>query len=342
MLVPAPVADFPPDYDPSAAPPGDAGIFGSPLSPEAAGLVIVPVPWDATTSFGGGTADAPAALVGESHQLDLFDIETGEPWRIGIAMEPVSSEWLAANEVARALALEIRAGASDNRSGVDAASEAINAFVRGRVEHWLAAGKYVGVFGGDHSVAYGSLQAHAGRSEFGILQIDAHADLRVSYEGFAHSHASIMHNVLADIPQVTRLVQVGVRDLAREEHAAIDASSRIETYFGPKLDAELHRGRAWTELCQEMVEHLPQEVYVSFDIDGLQPSLCPNTGTPVPGGLDLAQAFTLLRVLTESGRRIIGFDLVEVGPKAWDLNVAARVLYKLCGWMTGQGPPQTR
>ena len=195
----------------------------------------------------------------------------------------------------------------------------------------------MGVIGGDHSVPFGAIRAHAERGELGILHIDAHADLRDAYEGFACSHASIMRNVMTRVPGVLRLVQVGIRDVAKSEIDFIAASNgRIVTHFDERLAEQKLEGASWRVLCDAIVADLPPRVYVSFDIDGLDPQLCPHTGTPVPGGLSFQEACLLLKRVVETGHRIIGFDLNEVAPgpegDEWDANVAARLLYKLCGW----------
>jgi agmatinase len=190
---------------------------------------------------------------------------------------------------------------------------------------------------GDHAVPFGAIAAHAARHPaMGILHVDAHADLRHAYGGFTWSHASIMDNVVRRIPEVP-LVQVGVRDFCEEELDAIRAAGpRIRTFFDRELRTERLRGTSFATQVDRIVACLPEEVYVSFDIDGLDPKLCPHTGTPVPGGLDFAQACYLLAAVVASARRIVGFDLVEVAPgpdgDEWDGNVGARLLYKLIGW----------
>src|SRR6185436_17954568 len=172
----------------------------------------------------------------------------------------------------------------------------------------------------------------------GILHIDAHADMRAAYEGFRWSHASIMYNVLREIPAVARIVQVGVRDYCDEEDLLIRTEAeRVRTYFDPDLCHELLDGETWRRLVGRIVADLPQDVYVSFDIDGLDPALCPHTGTPVLGGLSFPEVCVLLGTLVASGRRVVGFDLCEVAPdpdgrSEWDANVAAKVLYKLSGF----------
>ncbi|MBA4077191.1 MAG: agmatinase, partial [Cyanobacteria bacterium PR.023] len=167
---------------------------------------------------------------------------------------------------------------------------------------------------------------------FGILHIDAHADLRDAYEGFTYSHASIMFNAIKE-PTLTKLVQVGIRDYCEMESDLVASSDgRIVSFYDRDIKTKMFEGMSWMHICQEIVSQLPDEVYVSFDIDGLDPKLCPNTGTPVPGGLEYEQALYLVRMVAESGRVIIGFDVNEVAPgdeDEWDANVGARLLYRL-------------
>jgi len=167
-------------------------------------------------------------------------------------------------------------------------------------------------------------------TSFGILHIDAHADLREAYEGFEFSHASIMFNALK-IPQIKQLVQVGIRDYCEAELQLIQSDQRITTYFDRDLKYQQFEGKAWSVICNQIINKLPEKVYLSFDIDGLDPKLCPHTGTPVPGGLEFEQALYLVEKLVNSDRKIIGFDLNEVAPgnDEWDANVGARLLYRL-------------
>jgi agmatinase len=332
--------------DPSAAA-VEAGIFGLPHSPEAARVVLIPVPWEATVSYGKGTADGPAAILRASRQVDLLDRETGRPYQAGIAMLPLASEVRSWSNLARRKAeFILAAGGTGTDPGlvqaarnVDALGEKLNQWVRAGVCRWLDAGKLVGIVGGEHSVPFGAMAELASRHPgMGILHVDAHADLRAAYEGFHWSHASIMHNVLREIPGVARIVQVGIRDYSDEEDALIRAEpERIRTHFDPDLRRQILDGEPWNRLAARMVAELPREVYVSFDIDGLDAALCPHTGTPVPGGLSFPEACALLRLVVESGRRIVGFDLCEVAPDPtgrldWDGNMGARMLYKLIGF----------
>lgn len=333
------------DHDPDAAPNADAGLFGLPTTPDDARLVIVPVPWDATTSYRPGTSRAPAALRTASHQLDLYDVDLGEPWRAGIAMLEVPAEVMKWNANARADAeriIEVGGRIGDDPAltqalqRVNDASAKLNRHVYEQVDRQLRAGKLVGVLGGDHSVPFGAIARIAeSYDEFGILHIDAHADLRDAYEGFEWSHASIMYNVISKIPQVKKLVQVGIRDFAKAEANVIASSKgRIITHHDSTLVERQFAGETWKVICDAIVSELPQRVYLSFDIDGLDPKLCPSTGTPVPGGLSFQQAAYLIKRVVQLGKTIIAFDLNEVVPgnDEWDCNVGARILYKLCGW----------
>ncbi len=326
-------------------------LFGLPYSIEQASTVLIPVPWEVTVSYQAGCAAGIQALVDASPQLDLLDADLPEAWNYGIALDAPKPQIEALNEQLRPIAaLYIQWEESGNApdksilhynnsevkakevpSMVNQASKQVNMLVRERAAQLLAQGKLVGVLGGDHSTPLGLMQALAEKyADFGILQIDAHADLRVAYEKFEFSHASIMYNALR-ISEISKLVQVGIRDYCEDEfHLIQNAQNRIVTFFDRDLKYEQYSGTTWHNQCLKIIHTLPQNVYVSFDIDGLDPKLCPNTGTPVAGGFEFAQTNYLLKLLVESGRKIIGFDLCEVGNNEWDGNVGARVLYKLC------------
>lgn len=313
-------------FDADGAGDPQGSVFGLPYGEAESSVVMLAVPWEPTTSYGAGAAKGPEAIREASRQLDLYDVELHElglarPWVYGLHMTGSDPEIEAWNREACEAARRER----PDLAKVDALSWALVERVESRVGALLDAGKIAGVVGGDHSVAYGSIAAASKRGSIGVLHVDAHADLRVGYEGYAHSHASVMHNVLRDCAGVDKLVQVGIRDLSAAEAKVIREDPRVHTVF----DHELRDGRPWP------IDALPQRVWISFDIDGLDPALCPGTGTPVPGGLSFRQAMSLLRALAESGREIVGFDLVEVAPAPgggqWDGNVGARILYRLCG-----------
>ena len=339
------------DFDPNAAPGPDAGIFGLPYARERCRLVLVPVPWDLTTSYRAGTAHGPGLVLQASSQLDLFDLELGKAYAQGYFLDPIPAELLARNEALRPAADRLRAldhgdsAAAEILAEINAACEQMNAWVYAQAQAVLAEGKLLGLLGGDHSVPYSAIRAVSERhgGDFGVLHVDAHADLRVAYEGFVHSHASIMHNVMSAPWRPRRLVQVGIRDFCEQEYELIrDRPGEITTFFDRPLKSRMLRGEAFAAIADEIVAALPTKVYVSFDIDGLDPTLCPSTGTPVPGGLSFQQAAYLIKRVAQAGVTIIGFDLNEVAPgpdgDEWDANVAARVLYKLIGFALSARP----
>jgi agmatinase len=148
-----------------------------------------------------------------------------------------------------------------------------------------------------------------------------------------------MYNVLNEVPQVKKLVQVGIRDYCDEELMMVRQNpDRIATFFDKDIKEQQFEGATWKTICEQIVDQLPQKVYISFDIDGLDPKLCPNTGTPVPGGFELEQVFYLFKKVKESGKQIVGFDLNEVSCGEHNVDciddiVGARVLYKLCNFL---------
>ena len=212
----------------------------------------------------------------------------------------------------------------------------LNSKTKDKCDELINAGKIVGIVGGDHGTPLGLVQSLTSKYEsIGILQIDAHMDLRNAYEGFEFSHASIMRNCMKS-NVITSLVQVGIRDYCQEELSFCKHDHRISVYFDQKIKEALDRGASWSEQCDRIIDQLPEHVYVSFDIDGLDPKLCPGTGTPVPGGPEFWQVVLLLQRLATNGKHIIGFDLCEVAPvqndREWNANVGARILYQLTTW----------
>jgi len=333
-------------FDPSGPAVSD-GIYGLPHTAEQARVVLIPVPWEPTTSYGRGAARGPGAMFRASRQVDLFDFQTGRPYEAGIAMLPMDPDIVRWNAEACAAAETVIAVGGDigddpellERLGrVNDLSERLNARVSTIASVWMERGKIVGTLGGDHSAPFGAIAAHAERYPgLGILHLDAHADLRPDYEGFSDSHASIMYNVARRLPGVSRIVQIALRDLSEEEYTLIQSSGgRISALLDAEIAHRLFEGETFAQIVRAAIERLPEDVYLSFDIDGLDPSLCPHTGTPVPGGLSFQQAVALLGYVEESGRRIVGFDLNEVAPgpdgDEWHGNVGARLLYKMIGF----------
>ncbi|HIG11772.1 MAG TPA: agmatinase family protein [Planctomycetes bacterium] len=343
-------------FDPDDAATPESGVFGLNDSSSEAGVRLLGAPFDATTSYRQGAARAPQAILKASHQVDLFDAlmaswpgSEGRPWQAGIALEIdayIANLNAEAAPLARSLmASDQQADSPQKRAGLLARVNEIGGEVNGRVRCWtaeaLVKGAVVGIVGGDHSVPFGAFEAaSAHHGAIGILHFDAHADLRPAYGGLRWSHASIFANVRERLPQVEAVLSVGLRDLGQKEARTIAES-------GGRLRAiHSHEWAAWRQsradlkaLVLEHIQSLPEKIWISFDIDGLDPSLCPSTGTPVPGGLTWDEASLWLTVLAESQKEIVGFDLCEVSPgqsdgpeeDSWDAMVGARLLYRLIG-----------
>jgi len=335
------------NFDPNGIGVDNGNLLGLPFDYESANIIVFGIPWEVTVSYGFGTAAGPKRVLEASRQLDIFDFDNPDGWKQGIFIEEISSDIQQKSDDLRQKATRIIEHLEQGKlveddpemvqilEEINRESEALNQWLFEQAQTAMNQGKKVAVIGGDHSVPLGYMQALAVRyPNFGILHIDAHSDLREAYEGFEFSHASIMFNAL-QIPQISKLVQVGIRDISEGEINLIKQSEgRVSPYYDPVLKQKLYAGVTWLDLCQQIVAELPQQVYISFDVDGLDPKLCPNTGTPVPGGLELEEAFCLFREVVHSGREIIGFDVVEVGDDEWDGNVGARTVYKLCNLMS--------
>lgn len=333
------------EFDPNGVGIANGNIFGFPYTESEATIVIVPIPWDATASYGKGTSNGPEAILEASTQLDFFHPDLERAYDTKVYMSPVSQEWKEINAHCCEQGIEyisyLETHGEENAllkyqlvlDEINTAHEALRANLKERCLDLIAQGKIPAVLGGEHSTPLGLIEAlNETYDHFGILQIDAHADLRDAYEGFDQSHASIMFNVLKHAKNMSKLVQVGIRDVSeREVHLSRD-SQRVCTYYDWNLKNEQYTGKTWANQVDEIIAQLPQNVYVSFDIDGLKPELCPHTGTPVAGGFELQEISYLLFALARSGRRIIGFDLNEVAPGEsgdWDANVGARALWQL-------------
>lgn len=336
-------------FDPNQAGNPNNNIFGLPFTEEDAKVVLLPVPWEVTVSFGAGTSRAADHIFKASLQVDLFDPDVKDGWKSGFFMKPMDRKVLLKSDYLRKEAElyidYISKGESvaankfmcKSLKDINEGSIFLNDWVYNQTKALLEQGKLAGLIGGDHSTPLGYFKAIAEQyGDFGILQIDAHCDLRTAYEDFKYSHASIMYNALNEIPQLKKLVQVGVRDYSEDENEfVLENSGRVKTFFDKDIKERQFEGETWKTIVDEIVQQLPEKVYVSFDIDGLDPKLCPNTGTPVAGGFEAEQVNYLVRKVIESGRRLVGFDVVEVGvgEGSVDANIAARILFKLCNLM---------
>lgn len=334
-------------FDPNAAAAADSGIFGLTASPAEAQVHVLPVPFDATASYRKGAWKGPDAIFRASKQVDLFDLATGRPYEAGIAMLEPDPRIVRLNREASKLADRVIAVGGDvvgkkelakALARVNAIGEQVNAIVHAASRAVLERGKLLALIGGDHSTPFGAIQAASELfDDFGVLHVDAHADLREAYEGFDWSHASIMENVVRRLPRVKRLVQVGIRDFSEIEYDLIRGSKgRVVALFDRDWQDAKHGRADLRKLVRAHVAKLPRNVYLSFDVDGLDPTLCPNTGTPVPGGLSWADAQLWLDELARANKRVVALDLNEVNPgpaaddeDGIDAMIGARLLYRM-------------
>ena len=344
-------------FDPSQPGLADESIYGLPFTADESEIIIIPVPWEVTVSYGAGASDGPQAILNASFQVDLHHQEYPELWKLGIYLDTGAHDnsWMTSSLKYKSMAQPIIQALEKGQivesfpvleqdlATINAACRKLHDEVRERTQYWLERGKKVVLLGGDHSTPLGYYEALAARHErFGILHLDAHMDLRIAYEGFEYSHASIMYNALK-LQQIEKIVQVGIRDFCKEE-VDVASDSRVLVHTDADLKAEAFEGISWKQQCERIISGLPQKVVISFDIDGLYPWYCPNTGTPVPGGFSFEQAAYLISMLAKSGKEIIGFDLVEVAPGEnddWDGNVGARMLFHMCGALAFNGGLQT-
>ena len=282
------------------------GLEGDLSRLERANVVILPVPYESTTSYGGGTQGGPGAIIEASRYIELYDQELDwEPSEVGICTLPALALTGAGAEAA------IR----QLRESYDAVRDA-------------APGRFIIALGGEHSISSAPILswvdalAAEGR-KLTILQFDAHTDLRSEYEGSPYSHASVMHRVV----DRANIVSVGIRALTREERELERVRDDISIFFAD----DIHSGDAW---MNDVMSTLGPDVYITFDVDCFDPSLVPATGTPEPGGLQWYPVMKLLRrVMTE--RNVVSADVVELAPipglHAPDFLVA-KLIYKMIGY----------
>jgi len=278
-------------------------------SPERARFVVLPVPLEQTSSYGQGAAYGPAAIIEASHQLELFDASLG--------FKPCA----AAGGIATLAPL-----LADDCNG-EAMAERVSR-VAGR---WLDADKRLITLGGEHTSVVGAIRAHAERyNDLTVVQLDAHSDLRQSYQGDDWSHACAMARVL-DFHD--NLVQVGIRSQCEEEHA-LSRERGLPVFYGEAIQTSTEQGRDWVG---EVIEATSSRVYVTLDCDVLDPSVMPATGTPEPGGLTWRQVNRLLARLCAK-REIVGFDVSELAPVEGLIHpqyTVAKLIYRFVGYMRG-------
>lgn len=270
-------------------------------NPDDARVVVYSVPFESTVSYGKGTSLAPEAILNASAQVELYDEETGkEPYQVGIhtIANYQPEDW-------------------------QISSEAMVERVRSELAPFVQKDQWVLLLGGEHSVTLGAVQALSQKyPELSVLQIDAHADLRPQYQGSPFSHASIMSRVREICPSVG----VGIRSLSSEEGELIRRES-VPIFFAHQI----RKDRLWME---HAVGRLTDTVYITIDVDGLDPSIMPATGTPEPGGLLWHEVLEFLRLVFER-RKVVGADLVELAPATGQHAcefLVARLAYKLIGF----------
>jgi agmatinase len=331
-------------FDPDAVAQNNGNFAGLPYEFETSKLVLLSVPWEVTVSYNAGTARADAVIRSASMQLDLYDPIFADAYKQGIFWLPMDEEILESSDKYRELAkqcIDYLAGENDLTEQeaklilkeVNEASTLLNENTFNKTRSILNNNQKIGLIGGDHSVPLGYYKALGEKypDGFGILHLDAHHDLRDAFEDFNDSHASIFYNALRDVPSITKLVQVGIRDFGEQEAIMAREDPRIEVYYDTVIKQCLFEGLKFSTVVDDIISKLPDKVYISFDIDGLEPIFCSTTGTPVPGGLSYDQVIYLFGKLHQSGKVIIGFDMVEVGSDSeLDANIAMRLIYKMC------------
>lgn len=322
----------------------DEPLFGNPLSYDDSKLVIIPAPWEPTTSYKGGTSNAPALIRQASHQMDYFHEVYKDAYEKGIFYKDLHPEIETLHEEALEVCEDIQ-NQLTQEDGVNAnfdqklkrantLSDQFNSIIYSESKSVLELNKIPALFGGDHSCPYGLMKALSEKhKEWSILHIDAHFDLRVAYQGFTHSHASIIYNATKLSNPPKKVSHVGIRDFSESEYNYAIKNNH-DSFTDKVLKRKEFSGESWDQTCTDILKNLSKNVYISFDIDGMDPQYCPQTGTPVPGGLTYNQAVQLIEKVSKNFN-IIGFDLVEVASlpgdyESWDINVGTRLLFELC------------
>lgn len=260
-------------------------------------VVVLPFPYEKTTCYVKGTENGPDAIIKASTEVELYDEEFGNIFEIGICtLKPLKLKEKP----------ELMAG-----------------IVYKNIKELLNHDKFIATIGGEHSITSGIVKAFKDKfKDLSVLQIDAHADLREDYEGSKHSHACAMKRVLEICP----VVPVGIRSLSFEE-AEFVKENNYKIFWAKDIVYN-------DEWFDEAISRLSRNVYITFDLDGLDPSIMPSVGTPEPGGLSYYQALRFLKKVCEK-RNVVGFDVVELCPNKNQVSsdfTAARIIYKLIGY----------
>lgn len=264
--------------------------------PENAEIVIIPVAYDGTSTWGKGADKGPAAIIEASANMELYDIETdSEVFKKGIFTEEITGGDITTTEM------------------IDA--------VNGTTRYYLENNKFVVVIGGEHSVSIGSIMAHTKHfKDLTVLQLDAHADLREEYNGSKYNHACVMARTKEQCP----IVQVGIRSMDSSEQESMD---KADVFFAEDIYNK-------TDWINKVISKLSENVYITIDLDVFDPSVMPSTGTPEPGGLLWYDVLVLLKSVCEK-KNLVGFDVVELCPDGSNLApdfMAAKLIYKLLSY----------
>lgn len=340
---------------------GNEGFLGLNWTANECSVVVLNIPWDPTASVGRGTSDGGDEALRYSKCIDLVDDDLldfglGRPWKYGIFMGNSDESVRKLNNTACCIVQESvdngeRECKSDTstvssshecdpkdkcRAMVDGLSEQLNTLLHKQTGGLLDQGSLIGVVGGDHSCSFGAIKAFGERcamadQSFGVLHVDAHLDMRRAYQGYSYSHASSMRNVIEQVPAVQTLVSLPIRELSDEDLDFHLTHAKAIMYRASNIRHRKLSGEPWTIIAREIIERLPSLVWISMDMDALSPEFCPGTGCPVPGGLSYDELCELLLQIVRSGRRLVGWDLVELGNTSTDANVACRLIYKLAG-----------
>ena len=263
---------------------------------EDASVVVIPVPYDGTSTYGKGADKGPEAIFDAAENMELYDIETkSEAYKNGIFIAPALYGY--------------------------ASPESMVKEVQHEVEKYIEKGKFVTVLGGEHSVSIGSIQAFAKKyDDLSVLQLDAHSDLRPEYEGSKFNHACAMH----EASYSTNLVQVGIRSMDTCEIEFLRPENLFTSY-------DIRTNEYWKE---DVTNALGENVYITIDLDAFDPSIMPSTGTPEPGGLLWNETLDLLKMVFRNAN-VVGFDIVELAPMAGNHApdfMAAKLYYKLLSY----------
>jgi agmatinase len=333
---------------------GEDYLFGMPPAEHPA-VQVFGLPWDLSSSFRRGSAKSPKAIQELSDQIDLYDPNFPGAWKAGFALKHLDDHdfWPDQNQIhslrdkLSAHREQLEGGGAGNektQQEINQITHQIHLRLKDLTTSCLEADQIPAILGGDHSCPLGAYQAALGKyPDLAIIQIDAHADLRPAYEGLEHSHASIMHNALES--GLSQLKIVGLREASPAELKRCKEDERISSLEDYEIANALSEGKTWAEIIHPLINNLPEHIWISLDIDGLDVSLSQHTGTPVPGGLSWHQLQYLFSQLA-ARHKIIGFDLCEIRAldldlqsegkvESWDAILGARLLFRLCSLAYG-------